>query len=115
MAAFVPLASTFMPIQLGTVPATIYQAPTQPTSLVISYFRVRFANTSNGTQAVTVYAVVAGGTATAANCCANGESIAANTHLDLDLPVLAAGGFYQANAGAANVITASQLGGAQVS
>jgi hypothetical protein len=107
----VQVTQLFAPTVLTGSAATIYTAPASPTSICVARVRVRLANTSNASVAVTIYALLSGGTAGAGNCCLAAESVAANAHLDVDMPVLGPGGFYQAFASAASSITMSQLDG----
>lgn len=92
----VQITPLFSPVQLTGSAATIYTLPSAPTTLTLARGRVRFTNTDTAARAVTAYAIPFGGTATAANTFLNAETIAPNQHLDVDLPVLAPGGFIQA-------------------
>lgn len=105
------ITQLFAPAQLTASAATYYTVPTLPTNITLKNLRVRFANTDTASHSVTVYAIQSGGTASAANCVANNESIAPNTHLDLDIPMLAAAGFLQAKADTVSVVTISCLDG----
>lgn len=107
----VNITQLFAPAQLTTSAATYYTVPTTPTDITLKNLRVRFANTGTATVSITAYAIQSGGTASASNCVANNESIAPNTHLDLDIPMLAAAGFFQALASAATSVTVSCLDG----
>lgn len=101
-----------------TLPAsatTFYTVPATPAAIILSGGRMRFTNTDTASHAATAYAIASGGTAGATNCFLNGESIAPNTHMDVDMPVLGAGGFYQALADTASKITITQLGGVLIS
>ncbi len=106
-----PTSKLFGPIVLTTGAVTLYTMPATPANAALSGGRVRFTNTDSGSHSVTAYAVLAGGAAGAANCFLNAEPVAANAHLDVDLPVLGAGGFIQAKADAGTAITAHQLAG----
>jgi len=101
----------FAPVALGAAAATLFTNPASPISSVLRNGRVRFTNTTAGPVTVTAYAVPLAGTAAASNCFMNAESIAANSHLDIDVPMLAAGDFVQALASAAASITATALDG----
>jgi hypothetical protein len=107
----VQVVQLFAPTVLTGSAATIYAAPSTPTSIAVARLRVRFANTSNASQSVTAYSVQSGGTAGPGNCVTNAQAIAANDHLDLDIPVLGPGGFLQAFASNASAVTISQLDG----
>lgn len=90
---------------------TLYTLPTAPASLQLAGGRFRFANTTTGTVAVTAFAVASGAAATITSLFLNAETIAANSHLDTDVPVLGPGGSYQTFAGTTAVVTVSQLSG----
>ena len=107
----VSIGVLFNPTVLTGSAATIYTVPSTPSSTTLINGRVRFTNTSNATQAVTWYAVPNGGSAGAGNCQGNAETIAANAHLDIDVPLLGPGGFLQAFAGNASEVTMSALAG----
>ena len=107
----VTITQLFPATQLTNAAATIYTAPTTPTTTTVARVRVRFANTDSASHAVTAYAIQTGGTASAANCCCNAETIAANAHLDLDMPQLGPAGFYQAFADVASKVTITCLDG----
>ena len=107
----VQITQLFEPVLITDTAATIYTVPTSPATLVLFRGRVRFTNTDTATRSVTVYAVPKGGTAATTNIVANGESIAPNDHLDLDIPVLAAGGFIQALTDSSGKVSASALDG----
>lgn len=102
----------FAPTVLTTSPTTLYTMPTTPTNSLLRGGRMRFTNTSASAVTVTAYAVPAAGTAAAGNAFVSGKSIAANDYLDVDVPVMAAGGFIQALSSAGTSITAHMLSGA---
>lgn len=93
---------------LGTVPST-------PSNVVASGYRVRLANIDSSAHAVTLYAVISGGSAGAANQCLPAVSIGPNSYLDLDLPVLGPGGTWQGFADTASKVTITQLAGVLIS
>lgn len=101
----------FAPTVMTTSAATLYTVPSSPASSLLKNGRMRFTNTDTASHSITAYAIQSGGTATAANCFANAETIAPNSHLDIDVPALAAGGFLQAKADAATSVTAFALDG----
>lgn len=109
----VTLSKLFGPVQLGGSSAAVLY--TNSTGGVIKNLRVRLTNTSGSAVAVTLYADVAATSSSAANCCLSAESIAANDHLDLDIPTLANGDTLRGFAGTGSVITMHELGGAIVS
>lgn len=101
----------FPPTVLTTSAATIFLVSASPNTQVLRNGRVRFTNTTAGPVSVTAYAIQSGGTAGAANAFLNGETIAPNSHLDSDIPMLGAGGFFQALANANTSVTATALDG----
>lgn len=116
MAFAIVIQQFFAPTVLTSSAATLGVAvPTTPSSSTLQNARIRFTNTDTAIHQVTAYAVPLSGAAGAANCFLNAESIAPNSHLDVDVPVLAAGGFIQAKADAGTVVTAFSLGGTVMS
>ena len=109
--ALVLFASAQLP---GSV-AAFCTLPGTPANVVASGVRVRLTNTDTASHAVTLYAVPAFGAADASTECLAAESVGGNTHLDVDLPVLGAGGTYQGFADTADKITVSQLAGVLIS
>ncbi len=107
----VTISQLFAPTLLTTSTATIYSTPTNPTTSTIFQGRIRFTNTSNATRTVTAYAVQNGGSPSAGNCFLNAEPVAANSHLDSELPVLAQGGTFRAKCDSSNDVTVFQLDG----
>jgi hypothetical protein len=107
----IQISPLFNPQVLGTAAATIFTVPAAPASLTLARGRVRFTNTSGAAVSVTAYAIPLGGTAGPGTAYLNAESIAQNTHLDVDLPVLGPGGFLQALASAVTSITVHLLDG----
>jgi hypothetical protein len=105
----------FEPTVLTTAAATLFTCNAGVASNVLYNGRMRVTNTTNAPVTVTLYAVKVGGTAGAANCFANAESVAANAHTDYDIPQLAAGDFLQALASANTSITAFSLSGTVLS
>lgn len=107
----VQISQLFPATVLTAAAATIYTVPANPTTTTLSRGRIRFTNTSGATRAITAYAIQAGGAAGPANCFLNAETLTMNNHLDVDIPVLGAGGFIQAFADVTNDVTAFQLDG----
>lgn len=107
----VSISQLFVPSLLTASAVTIYTVPTLPATSTLARGRIRFSNTDTVTRAVTAYAIQSGGSAVAGNCFLNAESISANAYLDIDLPVLAAGGFIQALADLTNKVSVSELDG----
>ena len=90
---------------------TLFTVAASPASNILRNGRIRFFNTTAGAVTIKAWAVPAAGTAGDANVFLPTLSLAANTFTDVDVPVVAAGGFVQAQAGAATSITASMLDG----
>lgn len=105
------ISQLFAPAQLTASAATYYTAPATPTTLCVYGIRVRFTNTDSAAHAVTAYAIQSGGTAAASNCVMNAVSIAQNTYLDVNIPMLGPAGFLQAFADTLNKVTISALAG----
>lgn len=105
----------FAAAALTNAAATYYTVPATPTSNVLVNGRVRFTNVTAGAITVTAYAIQSGGSAADANAFMKAESIAANSHADVDVPQLAAGGFLQALASANTSITITALTGILIS
>lgn len=103
------LQKLFQPVQLTASLATIFTAAANPTTTIISRLRVRFTNTDTVQRAVTCNVVPNGGAAGASNQVLNAETIAPNSHLDVDLPTMAAGDFLQASADVTLKVTLHQL------
>lgn len=107
----ITIGTLFAPAQLAAAVATIYTVPANPATSVLSRGRVRFTNTDTVARAITAYGVPSAGTAGATNIFMNAESLAANAHVDVDVPILGAGGTIQAFADVANKVTISALDG----
>lgn len=105
------ITQLFAPVQLPNAAAVLFTPPAAPTSIVLKNGRVRLTNTSGAPVAVTLYADASGNASSAANCCLNAVSVAANGYLDVDLPTLKAGDTLRGFAGTANVVTMHELGG----
>lgn len=105
------IVKLFTPTQLTTSAVTYYTCPATPTTSLLKNGRVRFANISASAMSVTAFAVPAAGSTAATNCFANGVSIAPNSWLDIDLPELGAGDFFQALASEASSVTVLALDG----
>lgn len=101
----------FAPTVLTTSAATLYTVPTTPTSALLRGGRMRFTNTTAGPITVTAHAVPSGGSAAVGNAFVNAKSVAAGDYLDVDVPIIPAGGFIQALASANTSITAHMLSG----
>jgi hypothetical protein len=90
---------------------TLFTVGASPASNLARNVRVRFANTTAGAVTIKAWAVPPAGAAGDSNVCLPTTSIAANSYIDVDVPVMIAGGFLQAQAGAATSITATCLDG----
>lgn len=105
----------FEPKTLTGAAATIYTTPVATSNQSVPCLakaKVRFSNVTGGAITVTAYAVPAGGAASdTGNAFMVGESIAANSHVDVDLPMLGPGDFFQAKAGAGTSIVCTALAG----
>lgn len=111
----VQVASLFNPTQLTASAGVLFVIPATPATIVLSGGVVRITNTDTAGHAVTAYAVPSSASPGAANCFMNAEPIAPNTHQDVALPVLGAGGSYQFSADVTLVVTVSPLAGTLVS
>lgn len=102
----------FEPQQVNNAaPDTLYTVPSTPANIILRNGRVRFVNTTAGAVTIAVWAVETGDSAADSNAVLGVTSIAAESYLDVDIPVMTAGGTIQAQAGAATSITASALDG----
>lgn len=101
----------FAPTVLGTSAATLFTVAATPGSMLLRGGRIRLTNTTAGPVTATLYAVPSAGAAAAGNAFLSGKSVAANDYLDVDVPLMPAGSFVQALAGAAASITAHMLSG----
>jgi hypothetical protein len=107
----VSITALFSPTVLTGSAAVIYTVPANPTTTVLSNGRVRFTNTSAGSRAITLYAVPAAGSPGAGNCLMNAETLAANAHVDVDIPLMGPNATIQAFADTASDVTMSALAG----
>lgn len=90
---------------------TLYTVPSTPSTTLLRNGRVRFTNVTGGAVLLDVYAVPSGGSAGIDNALLYQYSLAANSALDIDIPVISAGGTIRAKAGAASSITAHGVDG----
>jgi len=105
----IQVVSLFAPTALTTSAATLYTAPTTPSSLIVGRGRVRFTNVDSVQHVVTAYAIPASGSAAVSNAFLLTEVVPANSHIDVDIPQLKPGGFIQALADAGSVVNAFSL------
>lgn len=90
---------------------TLFTVPAAPASNLARNVRVRFANVTAVAATIKAWVVPLAGAAADANVCLPTVSVAPNSYIDVDIPVLIAGGFMQAQAGTAAAITATCLDG----
>lgn len=90
---------------------TLFTLPTSPANTILRNGRIRFVNTTNAFVTIKAWAVPNGGANADANVFLPSTSIGVNGYIDVDLPMLDAGSFVQAQAGAANSITAHFIDG----
>lgn len=105
----VQVIQMFPPTVLTTSPATIYTMPAAPPQIVLNRGRLRFTNTDTVAHTVTAYDIVSGSTVTPNFCPV--QNIPPNSNLDIDVPVMAAGGTIQAFASVGTVVTVHCLDG----
>lgn len=102
----------FEPNQVdNAAPETLYIVPTAPSTSLLRNDRVRFANTTASAATIKVWAVPLAGSAADTNVFLPTTSIPANSYLDVDIPLMKAGDFIQAQAGTATAISASAIDG----
>lgn len=107
----VSVVNLFAPVSLTTTAVTLYTVAATPPTLVLARARLRFTNVDSAAHSVTAYAIPFGGAATVTNCFVNAESIAGNSHLDTDVPLLGLSGFIQAKCDVNNDVSAAALDG----
>ena len=90
---------------------TLYTVPATPSTSLLRNARVRFSNVTAGAVTIKAWAVPVSGSATDTNVILPTYSVAANSFLDVDVPLLKAGDFLQAQAGAASSINAQLIDG----
>ena len=102
----------FAPKQVNNVaPDTLLTVPTSPSNTLLRNGRIRFVNTTGSFVTIKAWAVPSGGSAADTNVFLPTTSIGVNGYVDVDVPVLGAGDFVQAQAGAAASVTAQFLDG----
>lgn len=101
----------FLPTVLTTSPATLFTSNQGASTSLFMRGRIRFTNTSAAAVTVNAWGIPSGGTEANGNNFCPSLSIPAGSNLDLDVPVLAFGGFIQASASAATSVTAHSLDG----
>ena len=110
--ATITFSQLFAPNQVDNAAVeTLYTVPATPSNTILRNGRVRFANTTSGAVTIKGWAVPSAGSPTDSNVFLPTKSIPANDYIDVDVPVIAAGGMIQAQAGAATSITATAIDG----
>ncbi len=108
----ITFSQLFAPNQVNDASAeTLYTVPTTTTGTIVRNMRVRFSNTTALAATIQAWAVPQSGSASDSNCCLPETSMAANSYMDIDVPVIAAGGTFRAQAGTSNSITAVCIDG----
>lgn len=105
----------FAPQQLGIAVGTLFIVPAAPTTTLLRGGRIRLTNTTGVAATATLYAIPAAGAALPANAFLSAKSIPANDFLDVDVPLMGAGGFVQGLSGTAASITAQPMAGSYFS
>lgn len=90
---------------------TLFTVPASPATNLARNVRVRFTNVTAVAATVKAWVVPPAGAAADANICQPVVSIGPNLYIDVDIPLLVAGGFLQAQAGTVNAINATCLDG----
>lgn len=102
----------FAPTQVNNAsPTILYTVPSSPSSSLLRNARVRFSNTTGSAATIKAWAVPSAGAATDSTVMLPTHSVAANDYIDIDVPVMSAGGSLQAQAGTGTAITATCLDG----
>lgn len=105
----VQVIQMFPPTIMTTSPVSVFVMPAAPTQQVLNRGRIRFTNTDTVAHTVTAYELVSGSTVTSSFCPA--LNVPPNSNLDIDVPVIAAGGTIQAFASIGTVVIAHALDG----
>ena len=95
----------------NAAPDTLFTVAPSPASNLARNVRVRFSNVTGVAATIKAWAVPPAGTAVDANVCLPTVSVGLNSYIDVDIPVMIAGGFLQAQAGTVTSITATCLDG----
>ena len=90
---------------------TLYTVPATPSTTLLRNARVRFSNVTAGAVTIKAWSVPLAGSASDTNVCLPTLSVGANAYVDLDIPLMKAGDFIQAQAGAASSITSAIIDG----
>jgi hypothetical protein len=95
----------------NAAPETLYTVPASPATTLLRGGRIRLVNVTAGAVTAKLWVVPLSGTAADANNILPTTSIAANSYIDLDIPIMPAGSFLQGQAGAGNSIGAHMISG----
>jgi hypothetical protein len=90
---------------------TLFTLPVAPSNVILRNGRLRFVNTTAVFVTIKAWNVPSGGAAADSNVFLPLTSIGPNSEIEADVPIMSAGGFVQAQAGAAASITVHQLEG----
>jgi hypothetical protein len=108
----ITFSQLFAPNQVNNAAVeTLYTVPTTNATTIVRNMRVRFSNTSASACTIQAWAVPQSGSSSDSNCCLPETTLAAYNYMDLDIPVIAAGGTFRAQAGTATSITAVCIDG----
>lgn len=112
MALTIDATPLFGPTPLSTTVAILGTIPsTGANTTVLTNGQMRFTNITSGSITITAYAVPQGVAPSSVNAFADAEPVAANSHIDMAIPLIQAGGTLQAMASANTSINAFQLSG----
>lgn len=99
----------------NAAPETLFTVPGTPTTTLLRGGRVRLANVTAGAVTAQLWAVPVSGTAGDSNKILPTTSIAANSYIDVDIPIMPASSFLQGQAGAGSSIVVHMLSGSYFS
>ena len=103
----------FAPKEINNAaPDTLFTVAPTPTNLLLINGRVRFSNHTGSAATITAWAIPSGDSAANDNIALPETSIGTTSYIDIDVPQLSAGGFFQAQADTGSAITAQPLNGA---
>jgi hypothetical protein len=108
----ITFSQLFAPNQVNDAAVeTLYTVPTTNATTIVRNMRVRFSNTTALACTIEAWAVPQSGSASDSNCCLPETTLAAYNFMDIDVPVMAAGDTFRAQAGTAASITAVCIDG----
>lgn len=90
---------------------TLYTVASTPTTIIVRNIQVNIVNTTGTAATITVWAVPSGRSADDTTAVLKDYSVNGADYLTLNIPELDAAATLQAQAGTANAITISSLGG----